>query len=42
LEFWTHVLRHPEHRARFAAIHERNLEPIAAALERWAAGHDAR
>jgi AcrR family transcriptional regulator len=39
LEFWTHVLRHPEHRARFAAIHRRYLEPIAAALERWAAEH---
>src|SRR4051812_4004927 len=21
LEFWTHVLRHPEHRARFASVH---------------------
>jgi AcrR family transcriptional regulator len=40
LEFWTHVLRHPEHRARFAAIHARYQEPIAAALERWAAEHD--
>jgi AcrR family transcriptional regulator len=40
LEFWTHVLRHPEHRARFAAIHRRYLEPIAAALDRWAAEHD--
>jgi AcrR family transcriptional regulator len=40
LEFWTHVLRHPEHRARFAAIHGRYLEPIAAALDRWAAEHD--
>jgi AcrR family transcriptional regulator len=40
LEFWTHVLRHPEHRARFAAIHERYLEPIAAALDRWAGEHE--
>jgi AcrR family transcriptional regulator len=40
LEFWTHVLRHPEHRVRFAAIHKRYLEPIAAALDRWAAEHD--
>ena len=37
LEFWTHVLRHPEHRVRFAAIHGRYLAPIAAALDRWAA-----
>jgi AcrR family transcriptional regulator len=40
LEFWAHVLRHPEHRARFAAIHGRYLDPIAAALERWAADED--
>jgi AcrR family transcriptional regulator len=40
LEFWTHVLRHPEHRVRFAGIHGRYLEPFAAALERWAAEHE--
>jgi AcrR family transcriptional regulator len=40
LEFWTHVLRHPEHRARFAAIHGRYLLPFSAALERWAAEHE--
>ena len=40
LEFWTHVLRHPEHRARFAAVHGRYLDPVAAALDRWAAEHD--
>jgi AcrR family transcriptional regulator len=40
LEFWTHVLRHPEHRARFAAIHGRYLEPIRAGVERWAVEHD--
>jgi hypothetical protein len=40
LEFWTHVLRHPEHRARFAAIHARYLDPVAAALDRWAGEHD--
>jgi AcrR family transcriptional regulator len=40
LEFWTHVLRHREHRARFAAIHMRYLEPVAAALERWVTEHD--
>jgi AcrR family transcriptional regulator len=36
LEFWTHVLRHPEHRARFAAIHARAADPFVAALERMA------
>jgi AcrR family transcriptional regulator len=41
LEFWTYVLRHPEHRERFAAVHRRYLDPIAAAVERWAAEHDA-
>jgi AcrR family transcriptional regulator len=28
-EFWAHVLRHPELRERFAAIHARFLEPLA-------------
>jgi AcrR family transcriptional regulator len=28
LEFWAHVLRHPELRARFAASHARLLEPL--------------
>jgi len=37
LEFWTHVLRHPEHRARFAAAHNKAVEPFASALERFAA-----
>jgi AcrR family transcriptional regulator len=37
LEFWTHVLRHPEHRERFAAIHSRYLEPFATGVERFAA-----
>jgi AcrR family transcriptional regulator len=36
-EFWTHVLRHPEHRARFAAIHSRGADPFVSALERFAA-----
>jgi AcrR family transcriptional regulator len=36
-EFWAHVIRHPELRARFAAIHRRLQEPVAAALERVAA-----
>ena len=36
LEFWTYVLRHPEHRARFASLHARAVEPFAEALERHA------
>jgi AcrR family transcriptional regulator len=36
-EFWTHVLRHPEHRARFAEIHARGADPFVTALERFAA-----
>jgi AcrR family transcriptional regulator len=37
LEFWTHVLRHPEHRDRFAAVHMRYVDAIAAGVERWLA-----
>ena len=37
LEFWTHVLRHPEHRARFAELHGRAMEPFVGALDRLAA-----
>jgi AcrR family transcriptional regulator len=37
LEFWTHVLRHPEHRARFAAVHMRYVDEMAAAVGRWEA-----
>jgi AcrR family transcriptional regulator len=37
LEFWTHVLRHPEHRARFGAAHRRAVEPFRVALDRFAA-----
>jgi AcrR family transcriptional regulator len=37
LEFWTHVLRHPEHRARFAEVHGRAVAPLAVNLERVAA-----
>jgi len=33
-EFWSHVLRHPELRDRFARIHARHQAPFAAALER--------
>jgi AcrR family transcriptional regulator len=33
LEFWTYVLRHPEHRERFAAIHARVHDPFVSALE---------
>ena len=36
LEFWTHVLRHPEHRARFAQIHARAADPFVLGLERFA------
>lgn len=36
LEFWTHVLRHPEHRARFAEIHARAADPFVSGLERFA------
>jgi AcrR family transcriptional regulator len=32
-EFWAHVLRHPEHRARFAELHRRGLEPFVRAVE---------
>jgi hypothetical protein len=37
LEFWTHVLRHPEHRARFAAVHMRYVDELAAGMERCVA-----
>ena len=37
-EFWAHVIRHPELRGRFAAIHRRVQLPVADALERVAAG----
>jgi AcrR family transcriptional regulator len=37
LEFWTHVLRHPEHRARFAELHTRAVEPFVTAVEAFAA-----
>lgn len=33
-EFWAHVLRHPEHRARFAELHSRAMQPFVAALDR--------
>jgi AcrR family transcriptional regulator len=36
LEFWAHVLRHPELRDRFAAIHARILEPLAEAVQQLA------
>ena len=32
-EFWAHVLRHPEHRERFAALHRRALEPFVRGVE---------
>lgn len=39
VEFWAHVLRHPEHRDRFAAIHREAYEPVNAAAR--AAHRDA-
>lgn len=35
-EFWAHVLRHPELRERFAAVHARFLEPVADAVRQLA------
>jgi AcrR family transcriptional regulator len=35
-EFWAHVLRHPELRERFAAIHARFLEPMTDAVRQLA------
>jgi AcrR family transcriptional regulator len=35
-EFWAHVIRHPELRGRFAAIHRRLQTPVADALQRLA------
>jgi len=35
-EFWAHVLRHPELRKRFAAIHARFLEPLAEGVRQLA------
>jgi AcrR family transcriptional regulator len=35
-EFWGHVVRHPELRERFAAIHARFLEPLADAVRQLA------
>src|SRR5215217_2861673 len=36
-EFWAHVLRHPELRERFAAIHARFLESLADGVRQLAA-----
>jgi len=35
-EFWAHVLRHPEHRARFAELHAAAIEPAVKGLTRHA------
>jgi AcrR family transcriptional regulator len=32
-EFWAHVLRNPEHRARFAELHRRALAPLVRSIE---------
>jgi AcrR family transcriptional regulator len=37
LEFWTHVLRYPEHRTRFAEIHAQAVDPFVSATGRFAA-----
>jgi AcrR family transcriptional regulator len=36
-EFWAHVLRHPQHRARFAELHRRGLQPLIRSIEAGAA-----
>jgi AcrR family transcriptional regulator len=38
-EFWAHVLRHPELRARFAACHARFLEPLTDGVQHLAEEH---
>jgi AcrR family transcriptional regulator len=41
-EFWAHVVRRPALRERFAEIHARVQEPLAAALEEHAREHGHR
>jgi AcrR family transcriptional regulator len=41
LEFWAHVVRTPELRARFEAIHSRALDPVAVAVEAQTGREDA-
>ena len=41
-EFWAHTLRHPQTRERFAAQHERAIEPFVALTERIAAGRGGK
>ena len=41
VEFWAHVLRHPEHRARFAEVHARAAAPLVAVSEDLAARSEA-
>ncbi len=38
-EFWAHVLRHPEHRQRFAELHRRGLAPVVASMHALAREH---
>jgi AcrR family transcriptional regulator len=40
-EFWAHVIRHPELRERFAAIHASAQQPFVDSIERWAELHGA-
>lgn len=37
-EFWAHVIRHPEHRARFAEIHAAGQQPFVDVTEELFAG----
>src|SRR5215207_6955247 len=41
-EFWAHVLRHPEHRERFAAQHRRVLEPVIRGVDEHARERGAK
>jgi AcrR family transcriptional regulator len=39
-EFWSHVVRKPELRERFAELHSRALEPLVTAFESYASHRD--
>jgi AcrR family transcriptional regulator len=39
-EFWAHVLRHPEHRQRFAELHRRGLAPVLRSMHALARERD--
>ena len=40
-EFWAHVLRHPELRARFLELHSRARRPLVRATQEWRPDLDA-